>query len=309
MTSWTIRERVSRWRILAIIGLGVLALTVTGNVISWADDGDGIGTRAISSTGVKTLRPAATGPSAEDNLQRQFPPPPRPGDLQPSTPAQMEQYCLQNPRCGQKLNQARQGLRPSVPLSPANAPSLEDNFLKLVPPPGQRIPLPGPRSHIPNPVERFFSWLNPFTVDSAWAQAPFSVTLTPDNRYVQSPPVGLGLVGGYMMGPVPFFWMHNAYSTNQSNAENKPYVYLYATLPAAGFYLIDMVASPSLTKLRHIADPISETWDYRAGCGGLSTCHHVSVEYYAAGNHFWYFWADPTVLYTYFYSVTIKSYP
>jgi hypothetical protein len=138
---------------------------------------------------------------------------------------------------------------------------------------------------------------------------------TPDNRWNSaSPSSGLLVAGGYLAGATPFYWMYNAYSTNQPNAENKPYVYLYANLPTAGYYLIDIVSSPSLTKFRHSSGQILETWDDRAGCGGtgvgtIASCHHVTVDYYTAGSHFWYFWADPTVLYTYFFSVTLKSYP
>ncbi len=296
-------------------GLAALALVLLCNGMIWADEGGGVGTRAIPNPGIKTLRPAAPGPSQEDNLQRQFPPPPRPGDLQPPTHAEMEQHCLKNQRCAQKLDQARQGRRPAMPLPAATAPSPEDNSLKLAPSSGQRLPLPGPRSHIPNPAERFFSWINPFSIDLAWGQTTFSAVLTPDNRWsAAAPGSGIFVSGGYLAAGTPFFWMYNAYSTNQPNAENKPYVYLFANLPSTGYYLIDIVSSPSLTKFRHSSGQILETWDDRAGCGStgvgtITPCHHVTVDYYTAGNHFWYFWADPTVLYTYFFSVTLKSYP
>ena len=293
-------------------GLASLALVLLCNGVIWADEGGGVGTRAIQNPGIKTLRPAAPGPSQEDSLQRQFPPPPRPGELQPATQVELEQHCQKNPRCGQKLDLARQGRRPSTPLPAATAPSLEDNILKQSPHPPQLMPL-GPRSHLPNVVDRFFSWINPFSVDLAWGQTAFSFTFTPDNRYAATGNTGIGLFGGYVSGPTPWFWMYNAYSTNQVLSENKPAVYLYSTLPAAGYYLIDIVASPSLTKFRHSSGAILDTWDDRAGCGGstgaMSYCHHVTVDYYTAGNHFWYFWADPTVLYTYFFSVTLKSYP
>jgi hypothetical protein len=226
-------------------------------------------------------------------------------------PAQMEQYCLQNPRCGQKLNQARQGLRPAAPLPAATAPSQEDQLRRqLLPiPPAQNMPLLGPRSHAPSATERLFSWLNPFASDLAWAQTPFSVTLTPDNRGVAGSSTYLGLYGGYMVN-LPVYIMTNTLTTiNSPNTESKPYVYATSNLPTAGYYLIDIVASPSLTKFRHSSGQIVETWDDRAGCGGPSTCHHVAVDYYAAGQHYWYFWVDPTVGGTVFYSITIKSYP
>jgi hypothetical protein len=223
----------------------------------------------------------------------------------------MEQYCLQNPRCGQKLNQARQGLRPAAPLPAATGPSQEEKLQKqLLPiPPMPGIPPMGPRSQTQGPVEWFLSWVNPFSVELAWAQTPFSLTLTPDNRGYTASNAYLGLYGGYMVN-LPVYIMVNTLTTiNSPSTDNKPYVYLSSNLLTTGYYLIDVVSSPSLTKFRHSSGQIIETWDDRAGCGGPSTCHHVAVDYYTAGPHYWYFWGDPTISGTVFYSITVKSYP
>ena len=298
------------WKLLATTGLRVLTLLVATGVLAWADEGDGIGTRAIPNPGVKTLRPAVTGPSSEENRQRQFPPPARPGDLRELSPAELDQWCLKNPRCGQKLNQARQGSRSSVPLPATTVPSQEEKLQKqLLPvPPMQSMPPMGPRSQALGLAERFLSWLNPFAAELAWAQTPFSITLTPDRRSTASPLASLFLNGG-MVGPAAYSMLYNGFSTDQALADNKPYVWVNVILPAAGYYLVDVVASPSLTKLRHLSSQTIDTWDDRAGCAGLSVCHHVTVDLYAAGGHLWYFWADPTVMGATFYSFTIKSYP
>jgi len=293
--------------------LSVLVL-MGGGTLVWAGEGDGIGTRAIPNAGVKTLRPAVTVPSQEDNILRQSSPPPRPAELHPPTNAEMEGHCLKNPHCGQKLDQARQGRRPAAPVPAPAAPSQEENILRSAPSSPGPQPFPGPRSHLPGAVERFFSSINPFDVDAAWAQTPLVVTFTPDSRFSKTINSGIMTAGGYMYADQPWYWMFNAYTTSQSNAENKPYIYLWASLPVAGYYMIDIVSSPSLAKFRHGGGAILETWDDRAGCGGtgvgtITPCHHVSVEYYTAGNHYWYFWADPTVLYTYFFSITLRSYP
>lgn len=221
---------------------------------------------------------------------------------------------MKSPKCRAKLEQAKQGKRPATALPAATGPSPEQKLQQSLPPPAGGLMPMGPKSHMPGPVERFFSLLNPFTPDSAWAQTPLSLTYTPANMYNASANAAIGLFGGYSYGNYPFYTLYNVYSTNTGvMTENKPYVYLHVSIPAAGYYLIDVVASPSLTKLRHydysLSSPILETWDYRAGCGGSSTCHYVTVDYYAAGSHIWYFWADPTVYSTYFYSITIKSYP
>ena len=311
MTAQDLVKAMVRCRLRVATGFGILAVGILGGTLVWADEGNSIGTRAIPNAGVKTLRPAATAPSQEENLQRQFPPPPRPGDLRALSQAELEQWCLKNPRCGQKLNQARQGNRSSVPLPAMTVPSQEERFLKpqlpVLPAPGL-LPPSGPRSHVPGPVERFLSWINPFAVDLVWAQTPLSITLTPDRRSNPSPLAALILNGG-MVSPAAYSILYNGFSTDQPLADNKPYVWVNVILPAAGYYLVDVAASPSLTKLRHYSSQSIDTWDNRAGCAGLSVCHYVTVDLYAAGGHLWYFWADPSVLSANFYSFTIKSYP
>lgn len=264
--------------------------------------------------GAKTARPAATGPSPEENLQKQLPPPAKPEELRAPTQADMETHCLQNPKCRAKLEQAKQGKRPVTPLPAATEPSPEEKFLKSLPPPAQGLPPTGPmgpKSHIPGPVERFFSLLNPFTPDLAWAQTGFSVILTPQSAYSATPYGYLIISGAYICcnAKDSVGLINSGYTIPSPYTDNKPYVFLVTSFPAAGYYLIDVMATASLAKLRHQYNgPILETWDYRAGCGA-STCHYVTVDYYAAGWQNFYFWADPTMWGTYFYSITIKSYP
>ena len=261
--------------------------------------------------GAKTLRPAAVGPSPEENFKKQLPPPAKPEELRAPTQADMEAQCMKSPKCQAKLAQAKQSKRPATPLPAATEPSPEEKLQKQLPAPAQGLPRIGPRSHIPGPVERFFSSLNPFTPDSAWAQTGFSVILTPQSTYNATPYGYLIISGAYICCNANDYvgLINSGYTIPSPYTDNKPYVFLVTSFPAAGYYLIDVIASNSLAKLRHQYNgPILETWDYRAGCGA-STCHHVTVDYYAAGWQNFYFWADPTVWGTYFYSITIKSYP
>ena len=266
-------------------------------------------TEAQPPPGVKVPRPAAAGPSPEEDAQKKLPPPAKPGEVRAPNVADMEQHCMKNPKCRQKMEQAKQGKRPAKPLPAAKEPSPEEKLQKSLPPPAQGVPPAGPRSQVPGPVERFFSRLNPFNPEQAWAQSGFNLTFTPDNRYSQSPYGYIGLYGGYTYSTVTWYRLHNYYSTNSSTTEQKPFIYLSTNLPAEGYYLVDVQTSPSLTKLRHQYNgPILETWDYQSGCGS-SICHNVTVDYYAAGYQYWYFWIDPAVGGAYFYSITIKSYP
>jgi hypothetical protein len=258
--------------------------------------------------GAKVPRPAAPGPSPEEQFQKQLPPPAKPEELKAPAQTDMESRCMQNPKCRQKLEQAKQGKRPAKPLPAATEPSPEEKLQKSLPPPAQGIPPQRPRSQVPGPMDWLFSWLDPLTPEQAWAQSGFNLTFTPNSRSSSSPYGYLGLYGGYISGNSTSYTLYSPYSTTQPSSENKPFVFISTSLPAAGYYLIDVVASASLVKLRHQYNgPILETWDSRGGCGS-STCHYVTVDYYAAGGQYWYFWADPTN-HAYFYSVTIKSYP
>ena len=259
---------------------------------------------------LKAPRPAAAGSSPEETLLKQLPPSAKPEALRPTTQAELENACKQNPRCRAKLEQAKQGKRPAQPLPAAIEPSPEEKLQKSLPPPAQGLPPVGPRSHIPGPVEQIFSWINPLTPDQAWAQTALNLTFTPANRFNQSPYGWVGLYGGSIRSNNIDYTLNNSSSTSQNYVENKPFVYLSVNLPVAGYYAIDVVASKSFVKLRHQSNgPILETWDYRGGCGSALVCHYVTVDYYEAGAQYWYFWADAAVPNTYFYSVTIKSYP
>ena len=307
MIAWILMGK--RWRKCFAFALWGVAITA-GVQFTWANENAGIETRAIPNSPMKTLRPAVAASSQEETLQRQLPPAARAADLRALSSAELEQVCLKNPRCGQKLDQMRQG-RAATPLPAATVPSQEDKFVRPqlpVPPPPGFVPPLGPKSHMQDSVERFLALLNPFAVDAAWAQTPIAITLTPTRMGNPSPLASLLLAGG-MWGGTAYYSLYNGNSTNQSMAENKPYVWFNVILPVGGYYLVDVVASPSLAKLRHWSSQTTDTWDNRAGCGGLSVCHHVTVDLYAAGGHIWYFWADPTVLGTEFYSITIKSYP
>jgi hypothetical protein len=316
-----------RWTVAALIGTGGLAVSLVHQVDqvpfatgeqAFADEtapqGEitGRAVPGVLSVGKKTLRPAAAGPSPEEILQRQLPPSARPEELREPTKSDMEQRCFLNPRCRQKLEQAKQGTRPTTILPAATGPSPEEQLQKQLLPPAQGVSPQRPRSQEGSgPVEQLLSWFNPFTPASAWAQTGYSLTLTPANRSSTVPTGYINIYGGWTMGTAPgFHILESSYPTPSPTTENQPFIYLSAYLPAAGYYVIDFVAAPSFTKLRHQNNgPILETWDYRTtGCGGANTCHYVTVDYYAAGPHSWCFWADPSAAPTFFYSVTIKSF-
>src|SRR5215467_15578773 len=91
MIAWILMGK--GWQKVFAAALWTLTIAA-GDQSAWANENAGIESRAIPNAQMKTLRPAASAPSQEDNLQRQLPPPPRPGDLQPATQAELEQHCL-----------------------------------------------------------------------------------------------------------------------------------------------------------------------------------------------------------------------
>lgn len=114
-----------------------------------ADHGiTGTATASNKALQVAQLRPAAPGPSPEEEALKKLPPPARPEHLQQPSKEEMEQRCMQNPNCRQKLEQFKQGKRPSTPLPAATAPSPEEKQLKQLPPPAQAVPPAGPRSEV-----------------------------------------------------------------------------------------------------------------------------------------------------------------
>jgi hypothetical protein len=262
--------------------------------------------------GGKPMRPAATGPSPEEQMQKQLPLPAKPEEVEARAKIPPEQHCMKNPKCRQKLDQVRQGKRPAVTLPAAAGPSPEEKLHKSLPPPAM-----GPQGRVPGPVEWFFSWINPFAPATAMAQLYLSpstttpmtaegLTFTPSKRYSSSPYGYMASYGVYAGTNLNYFGLFNSYSTPAAYAENKPFIILGTRLDKEGPYFIDIAASPSIIKIRHqYSGPILETWDMSKGCGS-NVCHYQTMDNYAAGYQYWYVWVDPKVWGTYFYSITIK---
>jgi len=266
--------------------------------------------------GKKPVRPAATAPTPEEQFEKQLPPPAKPEEIEAQAKIPVEQHCMKNPKCRQKLEMIKQGKRPGLTLPAAAAPSPEEQFEKSLPPPAL-----GPQGRVPGSVERFFSWINPFAPETAMAltlsttttakgltaETTQGIKFTPGYRYSSSPYGYIGLYGVYAGSNLGYFGLfNNSSSTSYSWVENKPYVMLVTKIDQAGYYLIDIEASYSILKLRHQSGgPILEIWDLSKGCGS-TVCHYQTVDYYAAGSQYWYLWADPKVWGAYFYSITIK---
>jgi len=253
-------------------------------------------------------RPAAKpGDSPEEKAMATLPKAVPPGQLRKASRAELLEQCNQIPKCSAKLQNAKQGKRPSNVL-PAGKPgeSPEEKELSTLPKPIPPAPRRQPRSDLSLPEEEstLLSWLNPFAVSEARAQTAFSLYLTPQNRYSSAP---FGLMTIYGSGYTGSWRLYgNGFiSVNRADVEHKPYVYFATNVPAEGWYLINFEAGRGKAKVRHQYNgPIIETWDFtNQSC---STCSYLTAEYLTAGWHYFYFWPDASDIY--FYSASVDSY-
>jgi hypothetical protein len=253
-------------------------------------------------------RPAAKpGDSPEEKAMATLPKPVPPGQLRKASKAELLEQCNQIPKCSAKLQNAKQGRRPSNVL-PAGKPgeSPEEKELSTLPKPIPPASRRQPRSNLSLPEEEssLLSWLNPFAVSEARAQTAFSLYLTPQNRYSSTP---FGLMTIYGSGYTGSWRLYgNGFiSVNRADVERKPYVYFATNVPEEGWYLINFEAGRGKAKVRHQYNgPIIETWDFtNQSC---STCSYLTAEYLTAGWHSFYFWPDASDIY--FYSASVDSY-
>lgn len=253
----------------------------------------------------KGVRPAAKNESQEEAQLKQLPPPVPPGQIRRPSKAELLDKCTKNPRCQAKLQAAKkQG--PNKPRPAAREESPEDKGLKNLPKPVfPKTPRGQPHSDLmmPDNTPTLLSWLNPFQVDSVFAQSAVSINLTP---------AGPSTSGAYMFlyGARVFYnsmyYLSSFDSWSYANSENKPYVYLRFSVPATGTYLVNVQASRGKAKMRHQSGgPIIDTWDFSAQPYGIYD--YLTAEYLEQGYHYFYFWPDGVSFYI--YSASLVSYP
>ena len=262
--------------------------------------------RGIASFQVaKSVRPAAKGESPEDAQLKKLPPPVPPGQLRRPTKAQLLDKCAKNPHCKAKLQKATQR-GPNKPLPAAREESPEDKELKTLPKP-TNPKARGPQPHgdllMPEDRQTLLSWLNPFQVDSVYAQSAVSIYLTPAGPYTSGSYMSLYGARVYNNNRYYLYYL-DSFSTPTS--ENKPFAYLRFTVPATGTYLVNVQGTNGKAKIRHQSNgPIIDTWDFTAQPYG--TYDYLTAEYLEQGYHYFYFWPDGSGFYV--YSASLESYP
>ena len=231
-----------------------------------------------------------------------------PGQIHKRSKTELLDQCNKLARCKAKLQAAKKGKRPAKVLPAGKkGESPEEKALSKIPKPAK--PTPRYRQQkselgLPDDNATLLSWLNPFAVPSAHAQSAFSLYLAPPNRYSSSPYGFFKLYGAAYWGS--YYLYGGGHTTiRNTNSENKPMVYFGTTVPADGWYLINVQGGRGKAKLRHRSNgPIIETWDFTTQ--SCYRCDYLTAEYLTAGYHYFYFWPDGSNMY--FYSMSVDSY-
>ena len=318
-------QKVFKMSSLAVGGImvGLLAISLHGSPVGWmqttlleifsvtpavaqAGPLENRQLRAASFQVAKGVRPAAKKESPEDAQFKQLPKPVPPGQLRRPSKAELLDKCNKNPRCKAKL-QAAKKRGPNKPRPAAREESPEEKELKKLPKPvNPKARGRQPRSDLmlPENTNTLLSWLNPFQVDSVYAQSGVSINLTPGGPYTS---------GSFMNLYGARVYRNNMYRLVASDTffttytENKPFAYFVFSVPATGTYLVNVQASKGKAKMRHqYGGPIIDTWDFTAQSG--STFDYLTAEYLEQGRHIFYFWPDVSSNF-YIYSGSLESYP
>jgi hypothetical protein len=318
-------QKVFRMSALAVGGIMValLAINLNGSPVGWMKTAlleSFSVTPAVAQAGslenrelgtasfqvAKRVRPAAKKESPEEAQLKQLPKPVPPGQLRRPSKAELLDKCTKSPKCKAKL-QAAKKRGPNKPRPAAREESPEDKELKKLPKPtnpkarGQQ-----PRSDLmlPAKAQTLLSWLNPFQVDSVYAQSAVSINLTPGGPYTSGSYMTLYAARVYYNNR--FYFSSRDSFPNYPNSENKPFAFLRFSVPATGTYLVNVQAGRGKAKMRHQSNgPIIDTWDFTAQPSG--TYDYLTAEYLEQGVQYFYFWPDGSSFYI--YSASLESYP
>lgn len=133
-----------------------------------------------------------------------------------------------------------------------------------------------------------FARLNPFHVESAMAQTPFSLSLSKPTYWSTNPLAWATLASGQMFNGT--YILQYSMRSNFAGTEEKPYIVVTFTASASGWYLIDFYGQKAKAKLRHLENgPIVANWDMSFAPGGPNV-HYITSQYLEAGLHRFYFW-------------------
>ena len=195
------------------------------------------------------------------------------GIPQYSSQAELLDLCKKMPHCLAKLGAITSGQRQPLP-------AINDSILMEQETRNEILML--------EEAPYLLSWLNPFQVDTAYAQTPVSIKLTPGTS---ASGLMINLFGAHLdPGPsAPVYALDGRDYFTSSQTENEPHIEILFTAPHTGTYLINVVASQGKAKMRHAFNgPILDTWDFSSEPGNWYD--YLTAEYLKKGTHFIYFW-------------------
>jgi hypothetical protein len=257
---------------------------------------------------VKNMLPAGKGKgeNPEDLELRKNPPPPHPGRGEPKSKADLMRACEQQPKCRQKLNEAKRKGKPQNPRPAKTGKSPEELELEKFPAPPQPAGgLDKRKGDLQNfPVTTLLGWLNPFSPLEVQAQSDVSIYLTPCNK--RHSMAGLQFHGVELPFSNPYARFVPYTKTNRANTDYKPYLTVHFKAPATGWYILNFRATRAAAKLRHQYNgSIIETWDFMSQPNGWY--NYATIEYLAQGSHIFLWWG--TQGWPHLSSVNISSFP
>jgi hypothetical protein len=162
----------------------------------------------------------------------------------------------------------------------------------------------GARIGMVKPVEpgTSLSWLNLFRVKEAEAQGTFSLTLSTTNKWSSSSPYGNASFYGAVAGEVVYTFPYVILQPTQFPAIGTqvilPFIFLTFDAPTAGWYIINIDASPTVSSLKHWEGGVYPTVAVWNKGGGFTPVSHPALLELAAGRHY-FCWVTTGVAHVY----------
>ena len=258
-----------------IIGLMALVILVAGFKMNPVGGMKGNVLQAFGSTS-SIAQGATDKPRQEQNASFQVAQEIR-GMAQYSSQAQLLEKCQKMSACRAKLEAITSGKRKPLPAFRGETHGQQE-----------------PRSEIWLPEESpsLLSWLNPFLVNSAYAQTPVSVRLKPGSS---SPPNSFSLYAAELASDGRVFLNGSDYFAQTVGMnENNPYALLFFYAPNTGPYLINVLGTKGKAIIGHnMPQNKIEDWDFSSlpypAYDTTWLWDYLTAEHLESGYHYFYF--------------------
>jgi len=226
----------------------------------------------------KQVRPVAALDSSEVLDMKMLPTADQPDMIHHSSTAALLNQCQKRAACRAKLEAISSGKR--QPLQALKGETPEEQEIR------RGILLPEESSSL-------LSWLNPFQINTAYAQTIVGAKVVPGNHNSNQGGawVDMRLYGAQRYPGNLIINLSGLDYLTSPQTENNPNADIYMWIPSTGTYLINVVGSEGKAKMRHqTSGPIIDTWDFTSQKSPDGWFDYLTAEYLQAGGHTFYFW-------------------